>query len=135
MRGRSKSRPKGRAFEREVASMFGGKRTPLSGAVGGNDITFDNVIWNDWGFEAKRRARLPALVTQALKQADMALGIGSIKRPCVVMREDTGDAIFIAWADDVRTWCEALAESGQGPKLRALAKELEVIAAELRKLS
>jgi hypothetical protein len=125
-------RAKGRAFEREVALLFGGKRTPLSGAAGGNDITFEpDGIWADWGMEAKRRARLPVLVTAALDQAEAALPLGTRKRPAVVMREDSGRMVFVAYASDVKTWCEALAEIGESHRLRPLARELRAIAAQL----
>lgn len=125
------SKGKGRRYEHEVARLFGGKRTPLSGGAGGNDITFDASIWDDWGIEAKRRARLPVMVTSALEQAKCALPLGSRKRPAVVMREDNGQSIFIAYAADVRQWCEALAEVGESHRLKPLARELKAIAAQL----
>jgi hypothetical protein len=118
-----------------MARAFGGKRTPLSGAAGGNDLIFDGGIWNDWGFEAKRRARLPALVTNALLQAATALPLGSPKRPAVLMREDRGKAIFIAYADDVRQWCEALAEVGESHRLKPLARDLRAIASQLEQMA
>ena len=125
------SKAKGRLYEYEVARQFGGKRTPLSGGAGGNDITFKDSIWDDWGIEAKRRARLPVMVTAALEQAKGALPLGSRKRPAVVMREDHGQSIFIAYADDVLQWCEALAEVGESHRLKPLARELKAIAAQL----
>ena len=125
------SKRKGSEFERQMAAQFGGKRTPLSGGAGGNDLIFDGGIWNDWGFELKRRARLPAMVVAALSQAALALPLGSPKRPAVLMKEDRGRPIFIAYADDVLQWCEALAEIGESHRLKPLARELRAIAAQL----
>ncbi len=125
------SKRKGSQFEREIARQFGGKRTPLSGAAGGNDITFADGIWNDWGMELKRVAKLPASLVGkdgALTQAEGALPLGSPKKPCALMREDGGRSLFICYAEDMRQWCEALAESGQRMKLRSFARELRAIA-------
>jgi len=96
---------------------------------------FDGGIWNDWGMELKRRAQLPVAVTSALLQAATALPLGSPKRPAVLMREDRGKAIFIAYADDIRQWCEALAEVGESHRLKPLARELKGIAAQLEKMA
>lgn len=51
----SRSKRKGSAGEREFADLIGGKRVPLSGALGGeysNDVTAPN----GWSIEVKRRA-------------------------------------------------------------------------------
>lgn len=130
------SKRKGSAYERELARTLSVKRTPLSGADGGNDLTIpEDHIWADWGIEAKRRKMLPASILSWLAQAEYALPIGSQKKPAVVMRQDHGRSIFVAYFDDVLSWSSALAETGQGHKARTLARQLEAVAAELRKIS
>ena len=128
-----KSRPKGAAFEREFARAVGGKRTPLSGGAGGNDITFaPGSLWDAWGWEAKRRASLPVFVVKALVQAEAALPIGSRRRPAMAMREDNGRTIVAFYWDDLRPWVQAQAETGRGSRIRELARELERIAQALK---
>jgi len=121
----TRSRPKGSAYEREVALAIGGRRTPLSGAVGGGDISLpEGSIFADWSWEAKRRSRLPALVMDALAQAESDIAIGDPRRPAVVMREDRGRSIFVCHLDDFVTWAEALAEIGNGAKVRELVRQM-----------
>jgi len=50
-----RSKAKGRAGEKEFADLIGGKRVPLSGALGG-EFTNDVVAPNSWRIEVKRRA-------------------------------------------------------------------------------
>lgn len=130
------SKRKGSNYEREVARTIGAKRTPLSGADGGNDLTFEqDHIWADWGVELKRRKMLPASILSWLAQAEYALPIGSQKQPAVVMRQDHGRSIFVAYLDDVIAWSSALAETGQGQKARAIARQLRVAADALEKIA
>ena len=127
------SKAKGSRFEREVARSLGAKRTPLSGATGGGDITMPTgSIWADWSMELKRRARLPAFVTAALRQAATDNRIGDRRKPAVVMREDHGPAIFVCYLEDLRPWVEALAEVGRAGRVHDLGRQLEAIAHELR---
>jgi hypothetical protein len=108
-----------------VAGVLGGKRTPLSGAVGGGDISLpDDSIFADWSWEAKRRQRLPSLLMDALAQASADIGIGDPRRPAVVMREDRGPAIFICRLDDFVAWALALAEMGNGARVRELIRQM-----------
>jgi hypothetical protein len=51
----SKSKRKGSAGEREFADLIGGKRVPLSGALGG-EFSNDVVAPNGMKIEVKRRA-------------------------------------------------------------------------------
>jgi hypothetical protein len=51
----SKSKRKGSAGEREFADLIGGRRVPLSGALGG-EYSNDVIAPNGWGIEIKRRA-------------------------------------------------------------------------------
>lgn len=126
-------RAKGGRVEREIASLLGGKRTPLSGGAGGNDITFPaGSIWDVWGVEVKARANLPALLSAAMRQAEVALPLGSPRNPAVVLRADGERPLFVARLEDVKTWAEALAETGRGSKVRELARQLQAIATELR---
>jgi hypothetical protein len=124
---------KGRRAEREVAAIVGGKRTPLSGGAGGNDITTrDDSLFNVWGIEVKARANLPALLSAAMRQAEVALPLGSPRRPAVVLKADGERPLFVARLEDVKVWIEALAETGRGSKVRELARQLQAIATELR---
>jgi hypothetical protein len=111
----------------------GGKRTPLSGGAGGNDITTrDDSLFNVWGIEVKARANLPALLSAAMRQAEVALPLGSPRRPAVVLKADGERPLFVARLEDVKVWIEALAETGRGSKVRELARQLQAIATELR---
>ena len=128
-------RAKGGRVERQVAAIVGGKRTPLSGGAGGNDITtHDDSLFNVWGIEVKARANLPALIVNAMHQAEVALPIGSPRKPAVVLKGDNAPALFVARLEDVKVWVEALADTGQGSKVRELARQLQSIATELRSI-
>jgi hypothetical protein len=132
----SSAKAKGTRLEHHVASVTGGKRTPLSGSAGGGDITHPTgTIWHDWSWECKQRKTLPALITGAMAQAQFDIPLGDRRKPAVVIREDRGRALFVAYLDDVVPWAEALAETGQGVKVRQLAKQLLGIAEELRGIS
>lgn len=125
------AKAKGRAGENELAAIFGGKRMLLSGAAGGGDVTdcdppYDGLLW-----EVKRRARLPAIATAPLAQAEYAArGLSYI--PAVAYREDRGRWIVTMYAQDFRTFVDACYEVGQQSKVRALGRQLEAIARELR---
>lgn len=56
MGGRSSKR-KGSGGEREFAELTGGKRVPLSGAIGG-EYSNDVKLPNGWQVEVKRRAEM-----------------------------------------------------------------------------
>ena len=130
------SKRKGHSFELEAARSMSAKRRPLSGASGGGDLAPEpGTIWADWSWEAKRRKRLPALVTNALTQAAVDIALGDPRKPAVLMREDHGRTIFVAYWDDIRPWCLALAETGHGYRLRQIGKELRACAAELERLT
>ena len=130
------SKAKGSAYERELARSMSAKRRPLSGASGGGDIAPEpGTIWAHWSWEAKRRKRLPAFVTNALTQAATDIALGDPRKPAVLMREDHGRTIFVAYWDDIRPWCLALAETGHGYRLRQIGKELRACAAELERLT
>lgn len=132
-RGRS-AKAKGSAFERELARELGGKRTPLSGAGGGGDVTLPvDSVWSQWSWEAKRRAELPVFLTKPLQQAASDLAIGDPRRPAVAFREDNGRTIVAFYLDDLRPWVEAIAELGAGAKIRTLARDLERLALEIRR--
>lgn len=127
------AKAKGSAYERQLARQLGVKRTPLSGADGGNDLMIpDGHLLDPWGIEAKRRKKLPASIVSWLAQAEYALPVGSMRKPAVIMREDRGRSIFVAYLDDVMAWATALADTGSGKRHRDLARQLERIAAELK---
>jgi hypothetical protein len=125
------SKAKGSRLERATAAALGGKRTPLSGGAGGNDITLpSDSIWLDWAIECKARGKLPVLVTSALAQATQAvMAIGSRKRPAAVLREDGGRILWVCELDHLVEWASALAEMGQGQamksRIRQIRRELE----------
>jgi hypothetical protein len=122
----SSAKAKGSQFERELAQLMGGKRTPLSGANGGGDLTFPSgSIWADWSHEAKRRACLPILITNAMRQAELDIGIGGRRKPMVHLRPDRGRSITCCYTDDLVTWAQALAEVGSMAHLRSLLRDLE----------
>jgi hypothetical protein len=129
----AQARPKGRAFEREFAATAGGKRTPLSGATGGGDVSFaSGSLWADWSWELKRRSKLPALIVGAMLQAAGDIALGDRRMPAVAMREDNGRTIVVFYWDDLRNWVESIAQVGRAGRVRELGKELERIAFELR---
>lgn len=131
----TREQAKGRVFEREMALMLGGKRDPMSGRESGHDIVVEPAgIFADWAWEMKRRAAIPNLVTMALAQSEAHIGIGDRRRPAMAMRGDGGRAVVAMYADDFVTWATALAEMGQGSHVRGYARELDRIAAELRRL-
>lgn len=132
--GGSASKRKGSGFERELASILGGKRTPLSGAVGGGDITLPtDSIWRAFSWEAKRRARLPAFIVAALEQAENDLAIGDPRKPAAAFREDGGRIIVAFYLDDLLPFVAAISEVAGGSTVRRMAQQLESIALELRK--
>lgn len=134
----SPSKAKGSEFEREIATLTGGKRTPGSGAMGGGDITHDaDNIWSAFSHECKRRKALPRLLLDALAQADYdSRSIGD-NRPSIVWAREDGsrEAYAFLRARDLVTFAEALADVGHGSKLREYARQLQTIAAEIRRMS
>lgn len=133
-RGRS-AKLKGSRFERELALELGGRRTPLSGAAGGGDVSLpDGSLWHAWSWEAKRRATLPVLLTAALEQAAADIAIGDPRRPAAAFRADNGRTIVAFYLDDLRPWAEALAEVGHRQRVRRLADQIEGAVRELRRV-
>jgi hypothetical protein len=103
---------------------MGGKRSPLSGAVGGGDIWFPaDSLWNDWLVEAKSRARLPAYFTLAMKQAELECR-GTSKRPAIILKEDRGNIMFCAYLNDFVQWAQALSEVGQGAQIKSTVRQI-----------
>jgi hypothetical protein len=126
---------KGREFEREMAKLLGGKRDPTSGAISGHDLVLEpQGIFADFAWELKRRHAIPNLVSTALAQSQVGIRIGNSRRPAMAMRGDGGRAVVAMYATDFVTWATALSEMGQGSHVRAYARELERIAAEMRRL-
>lgn len=125
------AKAKGSRLERRVASALGGKRTPLSGGAGGNDVTIPaGSIWNDWGIECKARGRLSwTVVWQALEQARVAKKMN--QHPAAVVKEDRGPAMFVCYLDDLKQWAEALADTGSGytarPFIRGIRQNLDAL--------
>lgn len=132
-RGRS-AKAKGTRYERELALELGGKRTPLSGASGGGDITLPaDSLWRAFSWEAKRRAALPIFLTKPLEQAAADIAIGDPRKPAVAFRADHSRTIVAFYLDDLRPLVEALTEVGGGARIRVVARDLERLAEELRR--
>ena len=120
----SSSKDKGSRLERDAARVLGGKRMVLSGAVGGGDIALPSgSIFNDWSWEAKSRARLPAYFTLAMKQAEFECR-GTPKKPAIILKEDRGTIMFCAYLDDFVQWSQALAEVGQGAQMKSVIRQI-----------
>lgn len=119
MSTRRSAREKGRRAERRVAAALGGKRTPLSGAAGGSDVTLPpGAIWADWQVEVKARARVSwTTVREALDQAEHAAQ-GTRRRPLAVVVPDRERPVACMRLDDLIVWAEALAEIGRGWEVR-----------------
>jgi hypothetical protein len=83
------AKAKGSRLERDVAKALGGKRTPLSGAVGGGD-----VIAEGFSIECKARAEIPALLRNAFQQADKDIVTGDTRRSLVVIKADRAEPIY-----------------------------------------
>lgn len=133
----SRSRAKGRKGEHEVAHLLGGKRAPLSGIIPGTgDIIIDqDSLWKDWVIEVKRRAKIGAVSLEAaLQQAKAARVVGDMRRPLVLAREDNGPWRIYVDAKDLIGWIEALTESGQESRLKALLRQIENMVREARGL-
>ena len=130
------SKRKGSRVEREVAAVLGGKRTPLSGATGGGDVTLPpDSIWNSWSIEVKARKGLPKMVTDAMAQAQADIALADPRKPMVVLREDRGRMLAVVDLRDLAIWAEALAEVGHGFRLREMAAQLEAIARAIRSIA
>lgn len=131
-RGRT-NKARGSAFERECAAIFGLKRTPLSGASGGGDLTAPaGSLWGDFSWECKRMKKLPVKFANAIRQAELDVGIGGTRIPAVLTREDHGTVYMIVPAEKLRAWVEAVAEVGGGAHIKALLRDLDRIARELK---
>lgn len=112
------ARSKGRAGERQAATILGGKRAPLSGGIAGTGDVLPGDLFGGFLVEVKRRARLPHLLTSSLAQAQASIAIGDPRRPLVLYREDRGRWMAALWAEDFVSFASALAEVGQGSKIR-----------------
>ena len=126
------AKAKGSRFEREVAGRLGGKRTPLSGGSGGNDVTIPSgSIWADWGIECKARGKLSwTVIWQALGQAAMAKRQN--QKPAAVVKEDRGPAYFVCYLDDLVRWAEALSQVGEGHKIKGYVRNIERVLEEMK---
>lgn len=126
------AKAKGSRLERDAASVLGGKRSPLSGGIGGGDLWFEpgSIFGDAFLFEAKARRVLPALLTAAMAQAQAAC-TGTNKKPAVIYREDRGEMMIAFRLPDIVQFCQALAEVGNGYKIkghiRAVRRELDEI--------
>lgn len=109
------ARAKGRKLERDAAAVFGGKRTPLSGAAGGNDVTLPTAsIFGELAIETKARKRMSwTVIDQAFDQA-RAASKGGNKIPAVVTKEDGGKPMIHLDLAEFVQWSTALAEMGNG---------------------
>jgi hypothetical protein len=128
---------KGRKGEHEVARLLGGKRAPLSGAVGGmGDVVIPlSGIFGDWIVEVKRRKKLGGVSLQAaLYQAEAGRSVGDRRKPMVVAREDHGEWYVFCRADDLVGWASALAEVGNGQQIKTLLRQASSIMRDVNDL-
>jgi hypothetical protein len=123
---------KGSRAERRVAGALGGRRSPLSGAVGGGDVWIPQAShWADWSVEVKARKRPSwSTVREALDQAEVAAR-GSRRRPLAVIVPDRAAPIACMRLEDLRAWADALAEIGTGSRLRALLRQARRVLDEI----
>lgn len=115
------ARNKGRKGEHEVARLIGGKRQVLSGAIEGTNDVVSPEILASFAIEVKRRKVLPNLLTSALAQAAYSVR-GSNKKPMVFYREDNGRWMVSCYGDDFMEFVNALAEVGNGYKLKQIVR-------------
>jgi hypothetical protein len=114
------AKAKGTRLEHKAAKSLGGKRTPLSGAVGGGDISGTR-----FSVECKARATIPALIKNAFGQAERDINVGDTRTPLVIVQEDRGKAIACVYLDDfVKLLNDGGSENAWEVKqnLRAIAK-------------
>ena len=129
----SSAKNKGSAGEREFASLMGGRRVPLSGAIPGDpDVRtpppFDGIHW-----EVKRRAKIPRIIYEALEQARQSKrAIGNLKIPGMAVREDRGRWVVAFYAEDFREWVKALSEVGGVHQVKASLRQIENLARQTR---
>lgn len=131
------SKKKGSAFELEAARLFGGHRTPGSGAMGGGDLTFEKgTLWSGLSWECKRPKKLPVMLTAGIMQARLDIPIGDPRLPALLMREDDGDAIIAFPAVEFRRWVEAIAETGSRQNvlshIRQVRRDLDALEKAVR---
>lgn len=129
------SRQKGARLERDVAAVMGGKRTPMSGAIGGAmaaDVSFDSdSIYSPLHVECKSRAAIPGYVTAAYAQARVAAP--ALKTPAVVIKQDRGEPFIFMALDEFVTFTQALAETGQGSRIKSLARDARRLIEEIER--
>lgn len=104
---RSSARQKGRRLELAAARALGAKRTPLSGAAGGSDVTDGR-----FSIECKARSRLPALIEKAFGQAVGDIAFGDPRVPLVILKADRQEPIYCVRES---VFLNLLAESESGP--------------------
>lgn len=122
------NKARGSRFERRVASRLGGTRMVLSGAVGGGDIVLPG-----WSVECKKRIKLPALIKNAMSQAEQDISIGDSRRPLVVIGEDRTEPYAVLYLKDL---VRILEESGpeNSAKIRDAARKAKGFLTEIEGL-
>lgn len=121
---------KGRRGEHEVARLVGGKRQVLSGAIDGTSDVVSPEVLSSFAIEVKRRKVLPNLLTGALDQAAYSVR-GSGKKPMVFYREDHGRWMVACYGEDFMEFVNALAEVGNGYKIKGLVRSVRRILDEI----
>lgn len=119
------AKAKGRKLERDAAAVLGGKRTPLSGATGGNDVTLPSAsIFGELAIETKARKRMSwTVIDQAMSQARSA-SRGGNKIPAVVTKEDGGKPMIHLDLAEFVQWATALSEMGNGYAAKRLLTQI-----------
>lgn len=96
------NRLRGKRFEQRVAKETGGRRVPLSGALGGaysNDVEQTDLFPPDWRLESKERANLA--LYRWLEQGDRkpdVLAIGSPHKPILYVMDRAHVEALKQWA-------------------------------------
>lgn len=115
---------KGRRGEHEVARLTGGKRQAGSGRFEGTSDVVSPAVLDSFAIEVKRRKVLPNILTEALAQAQYATR-GSGKFPMVFYREDNGQWMVACYGEDFMTFVNALAEVGNGDRIKGIVRSIK----------
>ena len=84
-------------------------------------------------FEVKRWTKLPARLKNAIQQVHNTRAVGSVwSEAAVIVDAETERVYLFADLEDVVNTCRALAEVGQGSKIKGLARDGEQIMRAIR---
>lgn len=119
-------RDKGAAFEREIARLLGGKRSPFSGAIGGGDI-WGGKLAQHFVLELKKGKQVPVFFRNALQQAQKDVPYGSGKKPMVIASnhgDGTDDAYVVLKLHDFLDFVESYSGDPDADMIREVLAAL-----------